>query len=235
MTILDVEKVVAGYGASEEILKEASITVDAGEIVTIIGPNGAGKSTLLKLVAGLVPVRRGTVQFCGRDVTSLDALGRSATGISFVPQERNVFGTLTVADNLLISAYHDRAEAGARREAMYERYPVLAEKRKALARTLSGGQRQILAMAMGLMSAPKMLLLDEPTAGLSPKAADALFDAVTALNREGMPILMVEQHAVEALEISTRGYVLVTGRNAATGTGPALAADPEIRRLFLGG
>lgn len=150
MTILDVEKVVAGYGAAEEILKEASITVDAGEIVTIIGPNGAGKSTLLKLVAGLVLVRRGTVQFCGRDVTSLDALGRSATGISFVPQERKVFGTLTVADNLLISAYHDRAEAGSRREAMYERYPVLAEKCKALARTLSGGQRQILAMAMGL-------------------------------------------------------------------------------------
>lgn len=235
MTILDVQEAVAGYGAAEQILKGASIDVKPGEIVTIIGPNGAGKSTLLKLVAGLVPVRGGQVSFMGGDVTARDALGRSKAGISFVPQERNVFGTLTVAENLEISAYHDPAGAAARREALYGRYPVLAEKRKALARTLSGGQRQILAMAMGLMSEPKLLLLDEPTAGLSPKAADELFGAVVALNRDGIPILMVEQHAVEALEISTRGYVLVSGRNAATGSGPELAADPEIRRLFLGG
>lgn len=235
MTILDVKEAIAGYGASEQILKSASLDVKAGEIVTIIGPNGAGKSTLLKLVAGLVPVRGGKATFLGKDVTALDALGRANVGISFVPQEKNVFGMLTVAENLEISAYHDPAGATPRQEAMYERYPVLAQKRKALARTLSGGQRQILAMAMGLMSDPKLLLLDEPTAGLSPKAADELFDVVVQLNREGMPILMVEQHAVEALEISTRGYVLVSGRNAATGSGPELAADPEIRRLFLGG
>jgi branched-chain amino acid transport system ATP-binding protein len=152
-----------------------------------------------------------------------------------VPQERNVFGSLTVAENLEISGYLASREAPARAEALYERYPMLAEKRRALARTLSGGQRQILAMAMGLMTEPKLMLLDEPTAGLSPKAADDLFDAVVSLNRGGLPILMVEQHAVEALAVSTRGYVFVAGRDSAEGAGPTLASDPEIRRLFLGG
>ncbi len=235
MTLLSVEGVVGGYGAAEQVLKGASLRVEPGEIVTIIGPNGAGKSTLLKAVAGLLPLGAGRIVLGERDVTAQDALGRARAGISFVPQERNVFGTLSVAENLAISAFQDPRGARAHAAEMYGRYPLLAQRRRSLARTLSGGQRQILAMAMGLMTRPALLLLDEPTAGLSPRAADELFDAVLALNRDGLPILMVEQHAVEALQISTRGYVLVAGRNEAEGAGPALAADPDIRRLFLGG
>jgi branched-chain amino acid transport system ATP-binding protein/neutral amino acid transport system ATP-binding protein len=233
--VLTVEGIVAGYGAAEEILKGASIHVDRGEIVSIIGPNGAGKSTLLKTIAGLVAMKQGRVVLNGTDITADDALGRTRRGIGFVPQERNVFGAMTVAENLEISAFRGAREARARSDALYARYPILAQKRRALARTLSGGQRQILAVAMGLMTAPALLLLDEPTAGLSPKAAEELFDAIVALNRGGLPILMVEQHAVEALEISTRGYVLVSGRNSHEGGGAELAASPDIRRLFLGG
>ncbi|KRE04200.1 ABC transporter ATP-binding protein [Bosea sp. Root670] len=233
--MLVVDGVVAGYGAAEQILKGTSLTVAPGEIVSIIGPNGAGKSTLLKTIAGLVQARDGTIRLKGDDVTRENALGRAKAGIGFVPQERNVFGAMTVAENLEISGFQEPGQVGARAEELYARYPMLAKKRKALARTLSGGQRQILAMAMGLMNAPALLLLDEPTAGLSPKAADELFDAIVALNKGGLPILMVEQHALEALQISTRGYVLVSGRNSREGAGPALATDPEIRRLFLGG
>lgn len=235
MSLMEVEAVVGGYGASEQILKGASLRVDAGEIVTVIGPNGAGKSTLLKAIAGLLTARSGRILFEGVDVTSGDALARVTVGIAFVPQERNVFGTLSVVENLMISAFMAPNEAAELVDSMYARYPMLAEKRKALARTLSGGQRQVLAMAMGLMSKPKLMLLDEPTAGLSPKAADDLFDVIKGLNRNGLPVLMVEQHAVEALAISHRGYVLVAGRTEAEGEGPVLAADPNIRRLFLGG
>jgi branched-chain amino acid transport system ATP-binding protein len=235
LSVLVAENVVGGYGASEQILKGASVRVGPGEIVTIIGPNGAGKSTLLKAIAGLLEAREGRILFQDVDVTVGGALDRARAGIAFVPQERNVFGTLSVAENLSISAFLAPNEATMRSERIYDRYAMLAEKRKAQARTLSGGQRQILAMAMGLMSEPKLMLLDEPTAGLSPKAADELFDAIVALNREGLPVLMVEQHAVEALNISTRGYVLVAGRTEVEGEGRALASDPHIRRLFLGG
>lgn len=235
MTILAVEGAVAGYGREEQILKGASIRVEPGEIVSIIGPNGAGKSTLLKAVAGLLKLSQGRILFEGCAIEASDALGRAKAGIAFVPQERNVFGAMTVDENLAISAFLEPRRAAERSAAMMARYPMLAEKRKALARTLSGGQRQILAMAMGLMSAPRLLLLDEPTAGLSPKAATELMEAIVALNADGLPILMVEQHALEALEISHRGYVLVAGRDTAAGEGRALAADPEIRRLFLGG
>ncbi|WP_080850311.1 ABC transporter ATP-binding protein [Agrobacterium tumefaciens] len=233
--MLKAEGLVAGYGAAEEILKGASVEVHAGEIVTIIGPNGAGKSTLLKAIAGLVPLKGGSVVMNGADLTRKDALGRSKAGLAFVMQEKNVFGTMSVAENLEIASFGNPSGMSQRRESVYSRYPILADKRKALARTLSGGQRQLLAMGMGLMTEPKLLLLDEPTAGLSPKAAEELFQAIIELNQSGLPVLMVEQHALEALEISTRGYVIVTGRNAATGGGPELAADPEIRRLFLGG
>lgn len=233
--LLAVDGIVAGYGAAEQILKGTSLRVAPGEIVSIIGPNGAGKSTLLKTIAGLVQARDGTIRLKGGDVTRENALGRAKAGIGFVPQERNVFGAMTVAENLEISGFQEPGKVRERSEEMYARYPMLAEKRKALARTLSGGQRQILAMAMGLMNAPALLLLDEPTAGLSPKAADELFDAIVALNRGGLPVLMVEQHALEALQISTRGYVLVSGRNSREGAGPALANDPDIRHLFLGG
>jgi len=233
--VLEVEGVVAGYGAAEEILKGTSIHVDQGEIVSIIGPNGAGKSTLLKAIAGLVALKQGQIVLNGADITADDALGRSRHGIGFVPQERNVFGAMTVAENLEISAFRNAGEARRRSDELYARYPILAQKRRALARTLSGGQRQILAVAMGLMNLPTVLLLDEPTAGLSPRAADELFDAIVALNRSGLPILMVEQHAVEALAISARGYVLVSGRKAREGRGPELAESSDIRRLFLGG
>jgi branched-chain amino acid transport system ATP-binding protein/neutral amino acid transport system ATP-binding protein len=233
--LLSVDGVTAGYGASEEILKGTSLRVAPGEIVSIIGPNGAGKSTLLKTIAGLVQARKGSIVIGGTDVTAEGALGRARHGIGFVPQERNVFGAMSVAENLEISGFQDPAQVKRRSAELYGRYPMLAQKRSALARTLSGGQRQILAMAMGLMNAPALLLLDEPTAGLSPKAAEELFEAIVALNKGGLPILMVEQHALEALEISTRGYVLVSGRNSREGPGPELATDPEIRRLFLGG
>ena len=233
--LLTVDGVTAGYGASEEILKGTSLRVAPGEIVSIIGPNGAGKSTLLKTIAGLVQARKGSIILSGTDVTAEGALGRARYGIGFVPQERNVFGAMSVAENLEISGFQDPPQVKRRAGELCERYPMLAQKRGALARTLSGGQRQILAMAMGLMNAPSLLLLDEPTAGLSPKAAEELFEAIVALNRGGLPILMVEQHALEALEISTRAYVLVAGRNSREGPGPALATDPDIRRLFLGG
>jgi branched-chain amino acid transport system ATP-binding protein/neutral amino acid transport system ATP-binding protein len=233
--VLQAEALVAGYGAAERILKGASIRVEPGEIVTIIGPNGAGKSTLLKTIAGLVRASNGHIALDGADVTAVDAIGRTRAGISFVPQERNVFGKLSVAENIAISAFLAPKTARNRAAGIYARFPLLAERRTSLARTLSGGQRQILAMAMGLMTEPRLLLLDEPTAGLSPKVADELFATIVALNASGLPILMVEQHAIEALSISTRGYVLVSGQNSIDGTGPALAQDPEIRRLFLGG
>lgn len=235
MSLLDALGIVAGYGAAEQILKGAGLRVEPGEIVTIIGPNGAGKSTLLKVIAGLVPMAEGRLVLDGRDVSQADAIGRARAGLAFMPQERNVFGAMTVAENLDVSGFLEPKAARARAEAIYARYPVLAAKRRALARTLSGGQRQILGLAMALMTEPKILLLDEPSAGLSPKAADELFAAIVDLNRSGLAVLMVEQHALEALAISTRGYLLVAGRNAAEGPGPDLAEDPEIRRLFLGG
>lgn len=235
MTMLRVTDVVGGYGAFEDILKGPSIGVAAGEIVTIIGPNGAGKSTLLKAIAGLVSLKAGRIEFDDVDVTREDALGRARAGLSFVPQERNVFGALSVAENLSISAFLSPHEETSRRDGIYARYPMLHGKRHALARTLSGGQRKILAVAMGLMTGPHLMLLDEPTAGLSPMAAEELLAAIVLLNRSGLPILMVEQHALEALSISNRGYVLVAGRVHAEGTGEQLSSDPNIRRLFLGG
>lgn len=233
--MLEARDIVAGYGAAEQILKGASLHVDAGELVTIIGPNGAGKSTLLKTIAGLVPAKGGSILLEGRDVTRMSALERARAGFAFVMQERNVFGALPVKDNLELAWAGPRRGFAAARDEVIERYPVLGQRRNQLARTLSGGQRQVLAMAMALLTRPRIMLLDEPTAGLSPIATNELFDAILALQATGMPILMVEQHALEALRISTRGYVLVSGRDAATGAGPALAEDPEIRRLFLGG
>jgi branched-chain amino acid transport system ATP-binding protein/neutral amino acid transport system ATP-binding protein len=230
--VLAVENIVAGYGAAERTLKDVSIHVGKGEIVTIIGPNGAGKSTLLKTISGLVRPTNGRIALEDVDVTQAGPIRRTQAGISFVPQERNVFGKLSVAENIAISTF--LAPSAPRARAIYERFPLLAERRNSLARTLSGGQRQILAIAMGLVTQPRLLLLDEPTAGLSPRVADELFETIVGLNAEGLPILMVEQHAIEALSISKRGYVLVAGQNAVDGPGPDLAAAPEIRRLFLG-
>ncbi len=235
MNLLKVSGLRGGYAAADEIVKGADLHVDPGEIVALIGPNGAGKSTLLKLIAGLLRPSGGAVVFKERDVAGLGAPEISRLGLSFVPQERNVFGTMTVAENLEMGGFIDRAHAKQRMAELYQRFPLLAEKRRAAARTLSGGQRQILAMAIALMNAPQLLLLDEPTAGLSPRAADELFDGIVALNRSGVAILMVEQNALEALAVSARAYVLVQGRPEREGRATELADDPTVRDLFLGG
>ena len=233
--LLAVEDLVAGYGASEEILKGVALTADAGEIVAVIGPNGAGKSTLLKVIAGLLHPQRGAVRLRGAAIHGLAAREISARGVAFVPQEQNVFGTLSVRENLEIGGYVDPAGSRTKIDAIFARFPVLADKRRQAARTLSGGQRQILAMAMALMVEPTVLLLDEPSAGLAPRAAEQLFDTIVAINGSGVTVLMVEQNALEALSIAQRGYILVDGRNSRSGRAADLARDPDVRRIFLGG
>jgi branched-chain amino acid transport system ATP-binding protein/neutral amino acid transport system ATP-binding protein len=229
------EHLVCGYGPGEEIVKGVDFALGAAELVAVIGPNGAGKSTFLKALAGLLPAGSGRVTLGGEDVTALDARGRASRGLGFVPQEANVFPSLSVWENLEIGANLARAHEAERIAAMFARFPVLAEKRRAAARTLSGGQRQVLAMAIALMAAPRVLLLDEPSAGLSPVAATLLFETITAIHAEATPVLLVEQNAEAALAIADRGVVLVDGRIAHVGPAAAMAADPEIRRLFLGG
>jgi branched-chain amino acid transport system ATP-binding protein len=235
VTLLAVTDLRGGYGAADEIVRGAALRVEPGEIVALIGPNGAGKSTLLKLIAGLLRPRAGQVRLKEREIAGLAAPDISRLGLSFVPQERNVFGAMTVAENLEMGGFLDGAHLKQRIAELYERFPMLADKRRAAARTLSGGQRQILAMAMALMNAPDLLLLDEPTAGLSPRAAEELFGTIVALNRGGVAILMVEQNALEALAVSARAYVLVQGRAEREGVAAELAADPTVRDLFLGG
>jgi branched-chain amino acid transport system ATP-binding protein/neutral amino acid transport system ATP-binding protein len=232
--VLAARGVVCGYGAADEILKGVDITVAPGELVTIIGPNGAGKSTLLKAVAGLLALKSGTIALDGAAIERLPARDRARRGIAFVPQEANVFPTMSVWENLEMGGFVTPKNLRARIDAMFTRFPMLAEKRRAAARTLSGGQRQILAMAMALMVQPRLLLLDEPSAGLSPVAASALFDTIAAIHAEGTAIAMVEQNALEGLAIADTGLVLVDGRNALIGPAADLAADPSVRRLFLG-
>ena len=234
--LLEVEGLVGGYGAADEILKGITVALPPGRMAAVVGPNGAGKSTLLKAIAGLLRAKAGVVRLEGAALTGLPPRGVAARGVAFVPQEANIFGSLTVRENLEMGGYLEpRAAVVARVEALFARFPVLAEKRRRAARTLSGGQRQILAMAMALMVQPKLLLLDEPSAGLSPKAAGFLFDSIAAIHAEGTAILMVEQNALEALSIAEDGIVLVDGRVARTGAAAALAGDAEVRRLFLGG
>jgi branched-chain amino acid transport system ATP-binding protein len=235
MNLLAVTDLRGGYAVADEIVKGTTLHVAAGEIVALIGPNGAGKSTLLKLIAGLLRPSGGNILFRNQEISGLGAPAISRLGLAFVPQERNVFGTMTVAENLEMGGYLDGAHSKQRRAGLYERFPMLADKRRAAARTLSGGQRQILAMAVALMSAPGLLLLDEPTAGLSPRAAEELFGTIVDLNQSGVAILMVEQNAMEALAVSTRAYVLVQGRAEREGRADELASDPTVRDLFLGG
>ncbi|WP_209318274.1 ABC transporter ATP-binding protein [Falsiroseomonas selenitidurans] len=234
--LLEVEGLVGGYGAADEILKGIDLALPARRMAAIVGPNGAGKSTLLKAIAGLLKPKAGGIRLEGRALGGLPPRSIAAAGIAFVPQEANIFPSLSVRENLEMGGYLEpRATVAQRVEALFARFPMLAEKRRRAARTLSGGQRQILAMGMALMVAPKLLLLDEPSAGLSPKAAQGLFDDIAAIHAEGTAILMVEQNALEALAIAEDGIVLVDGRVARTGQAAALAADPEVRRLFLGG
>ncbi len=229
-----VEGVVAGYSAADEVLKGVDLEVERGEIVSVIGPNGAGKSTLLKVIAGVLAPSRGHVRLGETAIEGRRPREISALGVAFVPQERNVFPTLSVRENLEMGGYLDPRGARRRIEATFARFPLLAERRRHAARTLSGGQRQILAMAMALMVEPSLLLLDEPSAGLAPMAAERLFETIGAINRDGVAIVMVEQNALEALAIAARGYILVDGRNSRTGVAAVLAADPDVRRIFLG-
>jgi branched-chain amino acid transport system ATP-binding protein/neutral amino acid transport system ATP-binding protein len=226
---------VAGYGAADEILKGVDFAISPGEIACIIGPNGAGKSTLLKVIAGLLRPKSGRVAIDGADIAGRLPRDIARAGLAYVPQENNIFPTLSVRENLEMGGYVEPKAVPDRIEQAFERFPVLAAKRRQAARTLSGGERQMLAMAMALMVEPKILLLDEPSAGLSPLAAEKLFDAIVEINRAGLSIGMVEQNANEALAIAHRGYILVDGKNSRAGEARVLAADPDIRRLFLGG
>ncbi|WP_158742056.1 ABC transporter ATP-binding protein [Acidisphaera sp. L21] len=235
MGLLTVSGIVAGYSAADQILKGLDFAVQPGEIVCIIGPNGAGKSTLLKSIAGLLTPSAGSIMLQDRVVTGMAPPDLARLGIAYVPQEHNVFPTMTVRENLEMGGYVDPKQIPRRMEDAMQRFPVLGRKRRQAARTLSGGERQLLAMGMALMVAPVLLLLDEPSAGLSPKAAQELFDQIQAINKGGLSIALVEQNANEALAISDRAYVLVDGRTGATGIASELAADPDIKRIFLGG
>jgi branched-chain amino acid transport system ATP-binding protein/neutral amino acid transport system ATP-binding protein len=234
MILLAAHDIVAGYGRGDEILKGVSISVNNGEIVAIIGPNGAGKSTLLKTIAGLLHPARGTVHLRDAPIHTLSPREIARRGVAFVPQDANVFPTLSVRENLEMGGYIEPRHVGSRIDAAFARFPMLAEKRHRAARTLSGGQRQVLAMAMALMVQPALLLLDEPSAGLSPIAAEQLFATIREINQAGIAIAMVEQNADQALEIAHRATILVDGRNNRDGDAAALRADPEIRRIFLG-
>ena len=203
MRLLDVEGIVGGYASAEHIVKGVALSADTDEVVTIIGPNGAGKSTALKLISGLLSPSQGRVLIGGEDITGQSPQAIAKAGLGFVPQERNVFGSLTIAENLEVSCLFERSAAKKRMEEAYARFPMLFEKRRISAQSLSGGQRQILAIAMALMGNPRALLLDEPTAGLSPKAAHELFAYIRSIANEGIAILMVEQNALEFLEVST--------------------------------
>ena len=231
--MLAVSGVSGGYGHADEILKSVSAEATGGEIVAIIGPNGAGKSTLLKAIAGQLPVVRGSIVLEDDELLGLRPRQIALAGVSYVPQEANVFPTMTVRENLEIGATLSTDRSGIER--MLARFPVLGEKRREAARTLSGGQRQILAMAIAMMTSPRLLLLDEPSAGLSPIAAKDLFGTIREIAASGVAIVLVEQNALEALELADRAYILTAGRNHKSGTGADLARDPDIRRTFLGG
>jgi len=233
--VLEINGLVGGYAAADHVVKGVSVAVAPGELVTVIGPNGAGKSTLLKLACGLLTPRQGRVRLAGRDVTGASPQQLIQAGLVMVPQEKNVFGALTVEENLAMGCMLAPRTLKSRREAVHARFPLLAQRRRQLARTLSGGQRQLLALGQALMAQPSVLFLDEPTAGLAPKAASELFDTIRSLAASGVGILMVEQNALEAMLVSDRAIALVDGRNEREGPAPALARDPAIRKLFLGG
>lgn len=231
---LSINNLFAGYGQTE-ILHDLSMHVDTNEIVAIIGPNGAGKSTAIKSVLGLLNITQGSVELLGKDITNTPAATVVRLGISYVPQTKNVFVNLSVQENLEMGAWTRPHGIPQRLNEMFELFPDLAEKRRQAAGSLSGGQRQMVAMAKALMVDAKVLLLDEPTAGLSPKYRGEIFSTIQSIKSTGIPILIVEQNAKQALGVADRGYVLVDGANRFTGTGQELLADREIARMFLGG
>ncbi|MDQ3724784.1 MAG: ABC transporter ATP-binding protein [Actinomycetota bacterium] len=232
--LLVAEDLVAGYVAEVDILDGASLEVREGEIATVVGPNGAGKSTLIKTIFGLVRPRRGRVTLRGEDLTGLEPHAITRRGMSYVPQLDNVFPSLTVEENLEIGSL-DRATTKQRMETMYELFPRLGERQRQAAGTMSGGERQMLAMARALMPSPQVLLLDEPSAGLAPAFVEQIFAQVAEINRSGVTVVMVEQNARRALAMSDRGYVLDLGRNAFEGSGREVLDDPKVAELYLGG
>jgi len=224
-----------GYGKGPDILHSCTIAAERGEIAVIVGPNGAGKSTAMKAVFGMLNVNQGAVRLDGEDITHLSPQQRVVKGMGFVPQTSNIFTSMTVEENLEMGAFIRRDDFKDTMMQVYDLFPILKEKRNQPAGELSGGQRQQVAVGRALMTQPKVLMLDEPTAGVSPIVMDELFDRIIEVARTGIPILMVEQNARQALEIADKAYVLVQGRNAHTGTGKELLADEEVRRSFLGG
>ena len=223
-----------GYGGPD-IINSCSINVNKGEIVTILGPNGAGKSTAMKALLGMLNLRQGNVTFDNKDISNLSPQDRVRKGIAFVPQTKNVFTGMSVEENLEMGAFiRDESFQDTLNE-IYKLFPILKEKRKQLARQLTGGQRQQVALGRALMIKPSVLMLDEPTAGVAPIVMDELFNHIIKVRETGVAILMVEQNARQALSIADRGYVLVTGENKFSGSGKELLNDPEVRRSFLGG
>jgi ABC-type branched-subunit amino acid transport system ATPase component len=233
-SLLETEGLVAGYVPEVDILNGVSIRVAEGEIVTVIGPNGAGKSTLIKTIFGLLHPRRGTIVFEGDDITVLKPHECTQRGLSYVPQLDNVFPSLTVEENLEMGSL-DRSRTAEQIERMYELFPRLGERRGQVVGTMSGGERQMVAMARALMPNPRVLLLDEPSAGLAPAFVEAIFQKVEDINRAGVTIVMVEQNARRALGMSNRGYVLDVGRNRFEGGGRELLEDENVAELYLGG
>ena len=234
MSYLEGEAMTGGYGGAD-IIRDCSIAVDRGEIAVIVGPNGAGKSTAMKALLGMLSLRSGAVRLDGEDITGLSPQNRVGRGMAFVPQTDNVFVTMTVRENLEMGAFLRRDGIAETMERVFELFPAVGENRDRPAGELSGGQRQQVAVGRALMTEPAVLILDEPTAGVSPIVMDDLFERMLEIRSAGIAVLMAEQNARQALAIADRGYVLVTGENRFTDSGRALLADPEVRRSFLGG
>ena len=235
MAFFEGENMTGGYGNGPDIINSCSVKVERGEIVSILGPNGAGKSTAMKAMLGLLNLKSGSIKIGGKDITKLSPQDRVKEGISFVPQTKNVFAGMTVEENLEMGAFLVLDDYRSTIDEIYSLFPILREKRNQLVGELSGGQRQQGALGRALMIRPSVLMLDEPTAGVSPIVMDELFDHIVKVKKTNVAILMVEQNAKQALHISDRGYVLVTGENRYSGTGQELLNNPEVRKSFLGG
>ena len=235
MAFFEGNKMTGGYGDGPDIINSCTINVNKGEIVAILGPNGAGKSTAMKAMLGLLSLKSGNILIAGEDISKLSPQERVRKGISFVPQTRNVFAELTVRENLEVGAFLRKDNIEKVIEDIYDLFPILREKKNQTVGQLSGGQRQQVALGRALMIKPSVLMLDEPTAGVSPIVMDELFEHIVQVKKTDVAIIMVEQNAKQALSISDRGYVLVTGENRYSGTGKELLNDPRVRSSFLGG